>query len=96
MKAIQRCLLSLIAVVIELYWHRCSWWGCCRAEKNVDGLYMCVPAESIVEAALCKSLLKPLREPIYQSLEKLHTNDGSLKQLARNQVGTSGAALVTA
>lgn len=48
---------------------------------------MCVPAESIVEAALCKSVLKPLREPIYQSLEKLHTNDGNLKQLAQNQVG---------
>ncbi|CAJ1074154.1 ras and Rab interactor 3 isoform X2 [Xyrichtys novacula] len=41
--------------------------------------------ESIVEAALCKSVLKPLREPIYQSLEKLHTNDSSLKQLAQNQ-----------
>lgn len=54
----------------------------------------CVPAESIVEAALCKSLLKPLREPIYQSLEKLHTNDSSLKQLAQNQVGASAAALL--
>lgn len=46
----------------------------------------CVHAESIVEAALCKSVLKPLREPIYQRLEKLHTNSGSLKQLAQNQV----------
>lgn len=43
-------------------------------------------AENIVEAALCKSVLKPLREPIYQSLEKLHTEDGSLKQLTDNQV----------
>ncbi|XP_057716039.1 ras and Rab interactor 3 isoform X1 [Corythoichthys intestinalis] len=42
-------------------------------------------AESIVEAALCKSVLKPLREPIYCNLEKLHTNNGSLKQLAQNQ-----------
>ncbi|XP_044022366.1 ras and Rab interactor 3 [Siniperca chuatsi] len=41
--------------------------------------------ESIVEAALCKSVLKPLREPIYQSLEKLHTSNSSLKQLAQNQ-----------
>lgn len=41
--------------------------------------------ESIVEAALCKSVLKPLREPIYQSLEKLHTNNSNLKQLAQNQ-----------
>ena len=48
---------------------------------------MCVHAENIVEAALCKSVLKPLREPIYQELEKLHTNDNSLKQLAHNQVG---------
>ncbi|KAM6917446.1 LOW QUALITY PROTEIN: ras and Rab interactor 3 [Lycodopsis pacificus] len=47
--------------------------------------------ESIAEAALCKSVLKPLREPIYQSLEKLHTNDGSLKQLAQNQSGVLGS-----
>ncbi|TNN62021.1 Ras and Rab interactor 3 [Liparis tanakae] len=47
--------------------------------------------ENIVEAALCKSVLKPLREPIYQCLEKLHTNDGSLKQLAQNQSGVLGS-----
>lgn len=50
---------------------------------------MCVPAESIVEAALCKSVLKPLRDPIYQRLEKLHTEDGSLIQLAEKQVGST-------
>ncbi|XP_078031006.1 ras and Rab interactor 3 isoform X2 [Epinephelus lanceolatus] len=52
--------------------------------------------ENIVEAALCKSVLKPLREPIYQSLEKLHTNDNSLKQLAQNQsvvLGSTTTAL---
>lgn len=49
-------------------------------------MHVCVHAESIVETALCKSVLKPLREPIYQSLEKLHTNSYSLKQLAQNQV----------
>ncbi|XP_070835403.1 ras and Rab interactor 3 isoform X1 [Chaetodon trifascialis] len=52
--------------------------------------------ESIVEAALCKSVLKPLREPIYLSLEKLHTNDNSLKQLAQNQsvvLGSTTTAL---
>lgn len=52
--------------------------------------------ESIVEAALCKSVLKPLREPIYQSLEKLRTNDNSLKQLAQNQsivLGSTTTAL---
>ncbi|XP_074516370.1 ras and Rab interactor 3 isoform X1 [Sebastes fasciatus] len=47
--------------------------------------------ESIVEVALCKSVLKPLREPIYQSLEKLHSNDGSMKQLAQNQSGVLGS-----
>lgn len=50
-------------------------------------MHVCVHAESIAEAALCKSVLKPLRESIYQSLEKLHTDNNSLKQLAQNQVG---------
>ncbi|XP_074548616.1 ras and Rab interactor 3 [Halichoeres trimaculatus] len=52
--------------------------------------------EGIVEAALCKSVLKPLREPIYQSLEKLHENEGSLKQLTQNQsvvLGSTTTAL---
>ncbi|KAK2825872.1 hypothetical protein Q5P01_020086 [Channa striata] len=52
--------------------------------------------ESMVEAALCKSVLKPLREPIYQSLEILHTNSSSLKQLAQNQslvLGSTTTAL---
>ncbi|KAK5916299.1 hypothetical protein CgunFtcFv8_011297 [Champsocephalus gunnari] len=52
--------------------------------------------ESIAEAALCKSVLKPLREHIYQSLEKLRTNDSSLKQLAQNQsviLGSTTTAL---
>ncbi|XP_035530547.1 ras and Rab interactor 3-like [Morone saxatilis] len=47
--------------------------------------------ESIVETALCKSVLKPLREPIYQSLEKLRTDDDSLKQLAQNQSAVLGS-----
>ncbi|KAM9842015.1 ras and Rab interactor 3 [Aulostomus maculatus] len=52
--------------------------------------------ESIVEAALCKSVLKPLREPVYQSLENLHTTNSSLKQLAQNQsvvLGSTTTAL---
>uniref|UniRef100_A0A3Q0RBV3 VPS9 domain-containing protein n=1 Tax=Amphilophus citrinellus TaxID=61819 RepID=A0A3Q0RBV3_AMPCI len=52
--------------------------------------------ESIVEAALCKSVLKPLKEPIYQRLEQLHTNDDNLKQLAQNQsvvLGSTTTAL---
>uniref|UniRef100_A0A096M8T8 Ras and Rab interactor 3 n=1 Tax=Poecilia formosa TaxID=48698 RepID=A0A096M8T8_POEFO len=39
--------------------------------------------ESLVEAALCKSVLKPLKEPIYRSLERLHTE--SRRQLEQNQ-----------
>lgn len=39
-----------------------------------------------MEAALCKSVLKPLREAIYQRLEKLHASDGSHKLLAQKQV----------
>uniref|UniRef100_A0A3Q3W3Y3 VPS9 domain-containing protein n=1 Tax=Mola mola TaxID=94237 RepID=A0A3Q3W3Y3_MOLML len=52
--------------------------------------------ESMVEAALCKSVLKPLRENIYLSLERLHTINGSLKQLAENQsvvLGSTTTAL---
>lgn len=52
--------------------------------------------ENIVEAALCKSVLKPLKEPIYQCLEKLHTISGSLKLLAQNQsvvLGSTTTAL---
>ncbi|XP_029982947.1 ras and Rab interactor 3 [Sphaeramia orbicularis] len=52
--------------------------------------------ESIVEAALCKSVLKPLREPIYQSLEKLQNDNGSLSKVAQNQsvvLGSTTTAL---
>lgn len=52
--------------------------------------------ESIVEAALCKSVLKPLREPIYQCLEKLHNDSGSLTKLSQNQsvvLGSTTTAL---
>uniref|UniRef100_A0A1A8LYD5 Ras and Rab interactor 3 n=1 Tax=Nothobranchius pienaari TaxID=704102 RepID=A0A1A8LYD5_9TELE len=41
--------------------------------------------ENIVEAALCKSVLKPLKEPIYKSLEKLYSSAGTMKQLEQNQ-----------
>ncbi|XP_026157646.1 ras and Rab interactor 3 [Mastacembelus armatus] len=52
--------------------------------------------ENIVEAALCKSVLKPLREPIYHCLEKLHNKSGGLKQLTQNQsvvLGSTTTAL---
>ncbi|KAL2099003.1 hypothetical protein ACEWY4_005483 [Coilia grayii] len=41
--------------------------------------------EVIIEAALCKSVLKPLRESIYNSLRDIHTRDGTLKRLHENQ-----------
>lgn len=53
----------------------------------------CFRAENIAEAALCKSVLKPIREQIYQCLEKLHNND-SLKQLTQNQVEPTNCAVV--
>ncbi|PWA16533.1 hypothetical protein CCH79_00004343, partial [Gambusia affinis] len=43
--------------------------------------------ETLVEAALCKSVLKPLKEPIYRSLERLHAE--SRRQMEQNQVGPS-------
>lgn len=60
----------------------CGFKGSCLSYLHIYHF-----VESIVEAALCKSVLKPLREHIYQSLEKLHSGDSSLKQLAQNQVG---------
>ncbi|XP_043998037.1 ras and Rab interactor 3 isoform X2 [Gambusia affinis] len=39
--------------------------------------------ETLVEAALCKSVLKPLKEPIYRSLERLHAE--SRRQMEQNQ-----------
>uniref|UniRef100_A0AAV2JKQ7 Ras and Rab interactor 3 n=1 Tax=Knipowitschia caucasica TaxID=637954 RepID=A0AAV2JKQ7_KNICA len=52
--------------------------------------------ESIAEVALCKSVLKPLREPIYQCLEKLHRDSGSFEKLSLNQsivLGSTTTAL---
>ena len=50
----------------------------------------------IIEAALCKSVLKPLRESIYTCLRDIHTRDGSLKSLRENQqvvLGTTSTDL---
>ncbi|MFT7810601.1 ras and Rab interactor 3 isoform X1 [Arapaima gigas] len=41
--------------------------------------------EAIIEAALCKSVLKPLREAIYSRLREIHSQDGSLDRLRDNQ-----------
>ncbi|XP_013882434.1 LOW QUALITY PROTEIN: ras and Rab interactor 3-like [Austrofundulus limnaeus] len=52
--------------------------------------------ESIIVGALCKSVLKPLKEPIYKSLEKLHVCTGSMEMLAQNQsvvLGSTTTAL---
>lgn len=44
------------------------------------------PAEAIVESALYKCVLKPLKEAIDASLHEIHTRDGSLQQLKDNQL----------
>ncbi|MBN3325445.1 RIN3 protein, partial [Atractosteus spatula] len=44
-----------------------------------------VRIEAIIEAALCKSVLKPIREAIYNGLKDIHTKDLSLKRLKDNQ-----------
>ncbi|XP_019060797.1 ras and Rab interactor 3 [Fukomys damarensis] len=41
--------------------------------------------EAIVESALYKCVLKPLKEAIDSSLHELHSQDGSLRQLKENQ-----------
>ncbi|KAL0969748.1 hypothetical protein UPYG_G00231760 [Umbra pygmaea] len=41
--------------------------------------------EVIIEAALCKAVLKPLREAVYSGLKDIHTRDGCLKRLKENQ-----------
>ncbi|XP_046296574.1 ras and Rab interactor 3 isoform X2 [Marmota monax] len=42
--------------------------------------------EAIVESALYKCVLKPLKEAIDASLHEIHTRDGSLQQLKDNQL----------
>ncbi|XP_072313871.1 ras and Rab interactor 3 [Eucyclogobius newberryi] len=67
-----------------------------HAMMEQQHLYAQDKLESIAEAALCKSVLKPLREPIYQCLEKLHNESGSLEKLAQNQsvvLGSTTTAL---
>uniref|UniRef100_A0A8C7H364 Ras and Rab interactor 3 n=1 Tax=Oncorhynchus kisutch TaxID=8019 RepID=A0A8C7H364_ONCKI len=41
--------------------------------------------EGIMEAALCKAVLKPLREAVYSGLKDIHSRGGSLKRLKENQ-----------
>ncbi|XP_044630172.2 ras and Rab interactor 3 [Equus asinus] len=42
--------------------------------------------EAIVESALCKCVLKPLKEAINSCLHEIHSKDGSLQQLKENQL----------
>uniref|UniRef100_A0A8C2PGW6 Ras and Rab interactor 3 n=1 Tax=Capra hircus TaxID=9925 RepID=A0A8C2PGW6_CAPHI len=42
--------------------------------------------EAIVESALYKSVLKPLKEAIYSCLHEIHSKDSSLQQLKDNQM----------
>lgn len=46
--------------------------------------------EIIIEAALCKSVLKPLREPVYNGLKDIHSRAGNLKKLKENQQVVQG------
>lgn len=48
-------------------------------------MYGCCFPELIVEAAVCKSVLKPLREPIYNILKDIHSRAGTMKRLKENQ-----------
>lgn len=41
--------------------------------------------EIIIEAAICKSVLKPLREAVYNGLKDIHLRVGNLKKLKENQ-----------
>ncbi|KAM4690041.1 ras and Rab interactor 3 [Rhinophrynus dorsalis] len=49
-------------------------------------LYTYDRIEAIVEAALCKCVLKPLKSPIESYLQDIHTKDGSLRLLTENQL----------
>lgn len=44
------------------------------------------PTEAIVESALYKCVLKPLKEAINSCLREIHSKDGSLQQLKENQL----------
>ncbi|KAG9344760.1 hypothetical protein JZ751_010447 [Albula glossodonta] len=46
--------------------------------------------EAIIESALCKGVLKPLREAVYSGLRDIHTRDESLKRLEENQQAVLG------
>ncbi|KAI7804546.1 ras and Rab interactor 3 [Triplophysa rosa] len=41
--------------------------------------------EIIIEVAICKSVLKPLREAVYNGLKDIHSHAGNLKKLKENQ-----------
>ncbi|XP_053566215.1 ras and Rab interactor 3, partial [Bombina bombina] len=49
-------------------------------------LYTDEKLEAIIEAALCKCVLKPLKSPIESYLREIHTKDGSLRLLTENQL----------
>lgn len=44
------------------------------------------PTEAIIESALYKCVLKPLKEAINSCLHEIHSKDGSLQQLKDNQL----------
>ncbi|TRY90387.1 hypothetical protein DNTS_009348 [Danionella cerebrum] len=46
--------------------------------------------EIVIEAALCKSVLKPLREAVYNGLKDIHSRAGNMKKLKENQQVVKG------
>ncbi|XP_028830726.1 LOW QUALITY PROTEIN: ras and Rab interactor 3-like [Denticeps clupeoides] len=49
------------------------------------GIYSEEKLEVIIEAALCKCVLKPLKEAVYSCLKDIYSRDGMLKTLRENQ-----------
>ncbi|KAL1767772.1 ras and Rab interactor 3 [Sigmodon hispidus] len=84
---------KLYKKVVELAQDKGSYFGSLVQDYNValnskSGWSPTFPAqlEAIVESALCKCVLKPLKDAINSSLLEIHSRDGSLQQLKENQL----------
>lgn len=55
-----------------------------------DSVSIFSSSEIVIEAALCKSVLKPLREAVYNGLKDIHSRAGNLKKLKENQQVVQG------
>lgn len=62
------------------------WWqDPCRSLVSLPSRSLPL-TEAIVESALYKCVLKPLKEAINSCLREIHSKDGSLQQLKENQL----------